>query len=138
MQGFPMEAVQEMLLSSLRDLLPSLRRFSDKQLLTKLGKEKFEDASGQVADFVELGAGKDISRNEYLALVSQGLKCLLSYLESIHTPITVNNIINCVHLMPQAVDSAFPSYAKAGLLRCIVSPSRLKEVKRVQLMEMAG
>jgi len=138
MLKFTMEDVQELVLISLRELLPSLRRFNDKQLIAKLGKEKFEDASGQVADYVELGAGKDVNRNEYLALVNQGFRCLSSYLQEIGAPVTVNSLVNSIHLMPQAVDLAFPSYAQAGLLRCIVSPTRIREVKRIQLMEMAG
>jgi hypothetical protein len=120
-----MEEVQELLLLSLRELLPSLRQQVDKTIVTKVGKEKLQDAAFQVMDYIELSCGGQLSRNEYLALLSQVLRCLITYLHSAGAPATAANIINSIHLLPHAVDLAFPNYASAGMLRCVVSPSRI-------------
>jgi len=122
---FTSEETIEITLLSLRELLPSAKRMSDKQLVAKIGEAKLSDASDQIYDFIMNGCSKTqgmVSKNEYSALTVQSLKCLSTYLQLTGAPTTANTLVNSIHFLPLAVDRAFPMYAASGLLRKVVRP----------------
>jgi len=123
---------QDLFLLLLKEKLPSCQRHTLKTLLVKVGKEKYEDAVEQVFDYLDQSCGKNLSRNEVLALLSQIFNCYANYLtDTLQIPVTINTVIGNIHLLPYSVNLCFPGYAKAGLLRAVVLPSRLRELVEV-------
>jgi len=116
-------------LQALKELLPSLTRYTDKQLVSKAGKEKFEEGVCQMVDFVVRSCGSDLNKNECYAIFMQVFKCLVDYMsKTLQIPVTLHTVINNTHLMPFATNMAFPGYADSGLLKTIVAPRSLTAI----------
>src|SRR5262245_27721709 len=116
----PSKAVrEEALLMAIRDILPSLRLYTDVMLKNKIGIDKVYEASLELASFVETGC-ESLKKNEQIALSCQVLRLLVVNLQSRKIPVTLNTIISNFSLIDHAVDSAFPGYMKAGLLKRII------------------
>jgi hypothetical protein len=114
--------VQEIFLQSLRDVIPSLRLHSDKQLITKIGKEKVEDLSLELYSYMQAGAG-NMTKNQQLALANKLLICLRQYITTaIKIPFTLKTLLEHLSHLDYAVDNAFPGYASSGLLRYTILP----------------
>jgi hypothetical protein len=131
---FSFEEIQELYLASLSDYLPSARRYTTKQLIAKIGKEKLDEIVEQVLNYLESSCSGELNRNEYLALIFQLLVCLGNYLHKIDVPVTITTITNNIHHIPFSVDQAFPGYAEAGFLRSIIQPDQIKSVERMVLV----
>ena len=123
------EAREEILVTVLKELLPSFQRYSVNQVKSKMGKAQFEDVCNQVFDFMESSCGKQLQRNEQLALLSQILRCLQRYVTNrLQIPFTASTIYTCIHELRYAVDLSFPGYASSGLLMAVIAPRRLSEL----------
>jgi hypothetical protein len=109
---------------ALRDILPSLKLFSDDQLKRKIGPEKLEDLALEFFGFLQAGAG-ELNQNEQLALANISLKALSKYINTrLNIPVTLKTILDSIGLLEYAVDIAFPGYFAAGLLKYSVRPFR--------------
>jgi len=117
----------EVLFTVLKEQLCDLSRaFTLKQLVSKVGKDRFEEARYSVFDYLESACGDNLSKNEQLALLGQLVKCLTRYIGgAMALPVTTKTVFDCVHLLPHAVNLAFPGYAEAGLLRAVITPAKL-------------
>ena len=113
----------EIFLTVLRQILPSLHNQPDAQLVRRIGKEKLEDASADVAGFIEHGTTSNLTKNERLALTRQVLDCLTQHMKNeMNMPITLNTIISSMQLIEHATAQSFPGYAEAKLLRYLIVP----------------
>jgi len=121
---------EQMFVLALKELLPSLRSNSDKQIRDKIGKEKLNEAIESMTDYVE-GACGELNRNETFAMYVQVLKQLSAYLTgTMSIPFTLNTATTHMSLLAYAVDQAFPGYAEVGLLKSIISPKALQPLVR--------
>ena len=121
---------EELLILVLKEKLPDLSRVKDSQVVSRVGKERFEEGATSVFSYLDTSCGTNLSRLEQTALLSQVVKCLMSYMKNaMGLPVTLKTIFDCIHLLPHAVDCSFPGYAEAGVLRAIVSPTRLSMVQ---------
>lgn len=127
-----MDELQNQILTSLQDYLPSAKRYSVKQLATRIGKEKLEEASDQIFDYITNSCG-ELSRTEFMAMLSQIWRCLGEYIKVMNIPVTINTLTQNVHLTSFAVDRCFPGYASTGLLKCIIRPTDIKTIARVRV-----
>ena len=127
-----MEDIQTQVIQSLHDYLPSAKRFTAKQLVSRIGKEKVEDATDQIYDYVVKACG-ELSRVEMNAMLAHVWQCLGEYVRVMDIPVTLNTLTNNVHLVPFAVDRCFPGYAATGLLKCIIRPTDIKQIARVRV-----
>lgn len=117
---------EELLFTILKEQLRDLTRaYNLKQLIAKIGKERFDDARESIFGFLEQSCGAELSRNEQLALLGQMFKCLTRYIGAMGLPVTLKTFFDHIGLLAYAVDLAFPGYSDAGLLRAVISPSRL-------------
>jgi uncharacterized membrane-anchored protein YjiN (DUF445 family) len=107
-------------LNVLREHLPSLRQLSDAAVEKKLGKEKFAEVQKIAWEFLDGAVSGSLTRNERYALLHKTVACLIRWMEAQDIPVTPNTLVNNAHLMPHAVDRAFPFYAKAKLLRVVI------------------
>lgn len=120
---------QELMFEALKDVLPNLLRFSTKQLISKYGKEKTEEALGLLMDYVIGSCGKELSRNEVLALYVKVIRCLSDYIKGqLAVPVTLNTLMSNFHLLDFAVSLQFPGYSESGFLKAIISPRNLKSM----------
>ena len=124
--------IQTPVLTSLQDYLPSAKRYTMKQLVTRIGKEKVEDAADQIYDYITKACG-ELTRVELHAMLAHVWKCLGEYVRVMGIPVTINTLTQNVHLVPFAVDRCFPGYASTGLLKCIIRPTDIKEIARVRV-----
>ena len=131
-----MDDIQTPVLTSLQDYLPSAKRFTTKQLVTRIGKEKVEDAVDQIYDYITKACG-GLSRVEMNAMLAHVWRCLGEYVRVMGVPVTINTLTQNVHLVPFAVDRCFPGYASTGLLKCIIRPTDIKEISRVRVLVAA-
>jgi hypothetical protein len=117
---------QELMLNALREVCPSLGRFSDKQLISKYGKDKMEEALSLLIDYVVISCGRNLNKNETFVLYVRVIKCLADYIKSaLGIPVTLNTLLGNFHLLEYAVDVAFPGYSSAGYLGAIIAPRNL-------------
>jgi hypothetical protein len=115
-----------LLLQELRPLLPSLRSLNDAQAEKKIGKERLDDAVELIFNYLAVAA-PGCRQVEQRAVLSRCLHCLTDWMQSQEIPWTVKTVFDCIYQLPFAVDRAFPFYAQAGLLRAVVSPTRLSQ-----------
>lgn len=114
-----------MFLQELRQLLPSIRSLNDQLLEKKIGKEKLQEGLELTWDFIENACEGKLTRNERIALVSQAFRCLQQWMNQQEIPVTINTLVNNFHLIPYAVDRAFPFYAQSKLLKYVITNSRV-------------
>lgn len=108
---------ESLFLQALRDVLPSLKLYSDAQLTKKITPAKLTDASLEFFGFIEAGAGQGLKKNELLALANQSFRCLKKYIEAQGTPFTLKTVLDFLPLVATAVDLSFPGYADSQLLK---------------------
>lgn len=120
------ESEKGQLLQELRFLLPALRSMNDAQAEKKIGKERLDEATELIFGYL-LTAAPGCKKIEQGAVLARCLRCLADWMGSQDIPLTVKTVFDCVHQLPFAVDRAFPFYAQAGLLRAVVSPTRLSQ-----------
>lgn len=125
MQADP-ELNKQLVIAALREILSTLSLRSDEQVEKKIGKEKLEDFSQDIAGIIHKAtAGQELRRNERAALISRMMRCLANYLEKeMKIPVTVNTICTHSSLLEYSVDIAFPGYIRAGVLRYAILPPR--------------
>lgn len=111
----------EIFLNVLREHLPSLRQLSATTLEKKLGKEKLAEVQKLAWEFLDESVAGTLTRNERLALLHKSVGCLIKWMNGQEIPVTPTTLMNNAHLIPYAVDRAFPFYAKAKLLRVVIS-----------------
>ena len=110
-----------MLFRSLKDNLPNLRPLSDTALEKKIGKSKTEESAEQLFSFLDGGVKKPLTYQEAYAVSMQSFRCLKNYLEKVvGIPLTLNNVLNNMHLLQYAVDLDFPYYYESKLLSNVV------------------
>jgi hypothetical protein len=116
---------KQLFLQGLRQVLPSLKLLSDASLEKRIGKEKLQFASEDIASYLASGGCEKMMRNEQLALVCQVLNCLTRYITTeLQIPATLNTVINNMSLLSYAVEQSFPGYATSGLLKYTILPPR--------------
>lgn len=112
---------RQLFLEALREILPTLRYIPEASIEHRVGsKQKLVEASEDITSYILSGLRYEPNQNELYALICQVLRCLVSYLKTLGTPITVQNIVNCTHLTEQAMDSSFPGYHSSGLLSYVI------------------
>jgi hypothetical protein len=107
-------------LNVVREFLPNLRNLSDATIEKKLGKEKCAEAQRIVWEFIEGSVSGTMTHNERYALLHKSINCLVRWMEMNDIPVTPGTLLSNAHLIPHAVDRAFPMYARAKLLRFMV------------------
>jgi len=119
----------ELFIINLKELLPSLCRGNDKQLISKVGKERFEEAVDLTFPYLTKACGELSLRNEVLALLSKVFKCLSDYIvDDLGLPVTPKTFFDNAYLLSYAVDRSFPGYGSAGLLKAIIRPATLSSL----------
>jgi hypothetical protein len=116
---------EELLVMALKEKLPEVSKLVTKQVVSKVGKERFRDGAELVFSFLEDSCGSNLSQNETSALLSRMLRCLNNYISTMCIPVTIKTVFDNMHLLPYAVNLAFPGYAEAGLLRAVITPKSL-------------
>lgn len=118
---------EEILLEALKEIIPSLRSSSNKMIASKFGKEKLSEAAKDVAEFIQAGVSAPLKHNEQFALTVKILHFLSRYLrKTLEIPVTLNTVSTHLNLLPDVVDSCFPSYHESKLLRYIITPQQLR------------
>lgn len=112
------------LLSVLREFLLSQRSLSEAAMEKKIGKEKLEEMTSSVWDFLDQSVQGNLTRNERSALLFQTTRCLVRWMGSQEIPVTLNTLVNNFHLLPFAVERDFPFYAKSKLLRYVIQGAK--------------
>ena len=117
---------EEVLVLVLREKLPDLSKLSQKQVVSKVGKQRFEEEAQYLYSYLEASCGANLSKNEQLAILSQVFRCLVTYIkQALGLPITLKTVFDCFSLLSHAVDLSYPGYAEAGMLKAVISPTRL-------------
>lgn len=116
------EAAQnrEMFCNALKQLLPTARSLSNESIEKKIGKEKLQESLDILWEFIESSCEGKLTRNERGALAFQSLRCLQNWMLAQEIPVTINTLANNFHLIPFAVDKAFPFYAQSKLLKYVI------------------
>jgi len=118
--------MEDLLVLALKEKLPEVSKLTSKQVVSKVGKEKFQDGAELVFSYLEDSCGSTLSNNETSALLSKVLRCLTSYMQTaLNMPVTIRTLFDNFHLLPHAVNQSFPGYAEAGLLRAVITPKTL-------------
>src|ERR1039458_5751921 len=109
------------LLSAIRDNLPSTRQLNDLILEAKIGKKKTAELAEELSNFMLSSVNSTLTNLEELAIASQSIKCLGRYIENcLDIPLTLNTLTNNFHLLKFATNRAFPFYHQSRLLGKVV------------------
>jgi len=112
-------------MQALREVLITLRLYSDEHLRRKIGKERLTDASLEFFAFMEAGS-EPLRQDEQLALSIQLLRSLSKYIVNVmNVPVTLKTMIDCIGLIEPAVDRSFPGYWGSKLLKYTILPVRV-------------
>lgn len=120
------QAKREVLfLQSLRDILPTLKLYTDDQLRKKITQDKLTDVSLEFFGYLEAGCSENLTQIQKLALSVQLLRCLSKYITNVmKMPVTLKTMLDCISLIEPAVENAFPGYWGSKLLKYTILPVR--------------
>jgi hypothetical protein len=108
-----------------------LRGQNDERLEKRIGKERLHDAADDTAGFISSGVKRQLTKNERLALTSQLLRCLNSYIKGVlGLPVTLKTVVDSVSLIHEATDRSFPGYAESKMLLYLIQPTQNSLVER--------
>ena len=89
-----------------------------------VGAKKFDAAMEYVDEFVERSCGILMRRGQRMIVIEECLLCLCQYIRSARAPVTALTVVRNIDKMAEAVNRAFPGYAKARLLHVVVTLKR--------------
>jgi hypothetical protein len=128
---------QEIFITVLKEVLPTMRLYSAEQIIKRFGKEQFELAVLDTFGYIYTGAGDNLSKLEKLALTSCLLQSLKSYLiRVLNIPATIKTMIDNFGLLEYAFELNFPGYVQSGLLKYVINP-RMNENEGIRKEQTA-
>lgn len=120
----PTRAMVETFDALVSALGPSMGRAGLGPMLKNVGRRRFEEACYLIDGFIKRACSVKLKAPEHQELRRRLIRCYVEFLRDIPGfPVTIENSVRNIHLFSQAVDDAFPGYAEAGLLHCVVLKS---------------
>ena len=80
---------------------------------------RFRRLVGGFLEYVDAGSGRQLRRIEREALVRLMVDCLIDYMSD-KSPLTLSSVVGAMEHTASAVDTAFPGYYEARMLRFLV------------------
>lgn len=80
----------------------------------------FREKLTDVKVLIDRGLNCRLTRTSYHRLIQLGVERLYHNLTAMNIPPSGRTLMNHIHLLPRALDKAFPGYAECGLLGMII------------------